>query len=680
MIRAAPRLCFSRRQPRRPTMSRRERPTAQWPAPDDAHPARLGWRWAAPCGLGTAKAGCLARWRVTVIGRQTRARSGARRCTPQQHDVPFGGKRVHTQPGAAALAMHRKSKPTLDFIESAQSTTGDRFGSSAASRTAPGHGMCIRFLAMCRFFPVLMFAGMFLLATMEVQAQCESQAAAALVRMDAWLARGEREAWHEFLRTEELRAELARGEAARPAVVARVLQRYAADAPGLNAPPIVEVRAALECWLARLSLPRGEYLPVVAESIRGRTKAAAATPRSTRLPSAAGAAEAALDRALDGLVVDLRAYSDRPTADLEARIARWLRFLESTGQAESLVAAVRAYYRSPDFWVQISHEFLAERLEQRFDTPTPINGTLLGTHVTGRGTIRGTVTIEFPRDPTQGSVCLVARGECQAATVGRNGPARIYSRSTTPFTATKRVFLDATGLRSTRTHCTATTDAQIVNIGSAWPGLRGMIVRAIASRRAAQNEALSEALAARQAERQIAAELDRQMDQQLAELNRDVVQPMLALACGSQRQSLEVRTRSAGGWLRIEFTEGGLGTPAPAPPWDRTAPLSVGMYIQGPQRNALAAIRAALGNDLGPVSASALFSMPGFGMLGLAAPSSSRDAWLSEAYPAAAGQRRGVNQPGFVRIDGPWLVLRCDHARGATTALVAQQSRAAVAR
>ena len=81
---------------------------------------------------------------------------------------------------------------------------------------------------------------------------------AALDSLDAWLgdgANGDR--WRAHLRTAELRAELAKGADADPAIVARSLQEFHGEAQGLDLAPFVEARTAIEEWLETF---RGQFI------------------------------------------------------------------------------------------------------------------------------------------------------------------------------------------------------------------------------------------------------------------------------------------------------------------------------------------------------------------------------------------------------------------------------------
>ena len=69
------------------------------------------------------------------------------------------------------------------------------------------------------------------------------------------------EGWHVFLRTDELRSELEKGNEADRTFIAEVIKRYSWDTSVLDREPFVAVRNALEQWHLAMSLPDVEELP-----------------------------------------------------------------------------------------------------------------------------------------------------------------------------------------------------------------------------------------------------------------------------------------------------------------------------------------------------------------------------------------------------------------------------------
>jgi hypothetical protein len=93
---------------------------------------------------------------------------------------------------------------------------------------------------------------------------------AALDQLDQWLGQGDNgNRWRTYLHAEQLRAELAKGAKADPAIVADALSRLRGDANGLNLAPFASVANALTTWLAALREPLLNDLPGLAYASRG---------------------------------------------------------------------------------------------------------------------------------------------------------------------------------------------------------------------------------------------------------------------------------------------------------------------------------------------------------------------------------------------------------------------------
>ena len=90
----------------------------------------------------------------------------------------------------------------------------------------------------------------------------------ALDALSEWLGdRTNADRWHRYLKTDELRRELAKSESADPAVIKTILSAYSNDAPGLDRSQFLRVRLALREWYTQLTLPAVTELP---EYVRGK--------------------------------------------------------------------------------------------------------------------------------------------------------------------------------------------------------------------------------------------------------------------------------------------------------------------------------------------------------------------------------------------------------------------------
>lgn len=84
----------------------------------------------------------------------------------------------------------------------------------------------------------------------------------AVTALEKWLGTGANgEKWRKYLRLEDLKAEVAKGDKANEEVVAEVYAKLDSKAAGLNLPPFERVRSAVLAWQNELALPTREELP-----------------------------------------------------------------------------------------------------------------------------------------------------------------------------------------------------------------------------------------------------------------------------------------------------------------------------------------------------------------------------------------------------------------------------------
>ena len=87
----------------------------------------------------------------------------------------------------------------------------------------------------------------------------------ALSQMDRWLGKSDQgPGWHRYLRTEELRSEIAKGNVASRQLVGQILAKYESGAKGLNDYHFANVTKALAAWRNESLLPAIAELPDLA--------------------------------------------------------------------------------------------------------------------------------------------------------------------------------------------------------------------------------------------------------------------------------------------------------------------------------------------------------------------------------------------------------------------------------
>ena len=186
--------------------------------------------------------------------------------------------------------------------------------------------------------------------------------------------------------------------------------------------------------------------------------------------------------------------------------------------------------------VRLSEEWFTSRIDKEIEEDSPVDQVILGTRVRGTARTLGKPTVRLDRDPDNASLQVVFTGTTTSRTIGRNGPAVIYSRSLTQFTATKRIAFEAgKGFYALPAEIQATTRTTTEDIRSTRRGLVGRLVVRRAWRKVAENKPLTTEIARRSAQARIRAAFDRQMEAMLAQLNRaaDLRETLAMLRGGS---------------------------------------------------------------------------------------------------------------------------------------------------
>ncbi|MGH7136022.1 MAG: hypothetical protein ACREHD_09795, partial [Pirellulales bacterium] len=245
--------------------------------------------------------------------------------------------------------------------------------------------------------------------------------------------------------------------------------------------------------------------------------------------------QAQIDEKLDQLAAALEALADPPTRDQLGAVADLLGWFSDRGIESELMADVQGALSHPNLNVHVSQDLIASGSLRRVnDAPRPVRDFILGTNIVGTGRTSGWVRTRMLPDPAHGlfEVTITATNTAQA--MGYNGPACIATTSVTPLWGMKRFYLDQTGFHVWQAHSGAQAHSQIRGIGSSKPGLRGRIVRHVATKRAAQQKGLGEQIASRHAEQQLNARLDAEANTQLGRAHADYLakirNPLLRLA------------------------------------------------------------------------------------------------------------------------------------------------------
>ena len=189
--------------------------------------------------------------------------------------------------------------------------------------------------------------------------------------------------------------------------------------------------------------------------------------------------------------------------------------------AETPAVVAKAALPAHRVVLRVSQKTLSSLVDTKdVDRQVDVRDVILGTSIAGRAHVVGKPAVALMDSPEQATFKLVLNGTVHSRTTGYNGPAIIYSRSVTTFTATKQiVFEPGKGFHGLPSQVTARTQVFVEGIASTRRGLIGGIVRRRAAKMEAQRHGEATEIARQKAEWRIAETFDRSSEQRLARLN-----------------------------------------------------------------------------------------------------------------------------------------------------------------
>jgi hypothetical protein len=171
--------------------------------------------------------------------------------------------------------------------------------------------------------------------------------------------------------------------------------------------------------------------------------------------------------------------------------------LAQAGSGESERDVGRA---EPNFYLDISREFVEDAVERATDRVDPVRDVILGTRIRGTGRTLARTQVQLVPSDGRAAIDLVTRGTTYTDTVGVNGKVRLYNNSTIPFEIRKRVLVNADGVYATRSSAHATSRSHLNGLSTSYPLFINRFARQIAYRKYQQRRSQADYIAARHAE------------------------------------------------------------------------------------------------------------------------------------------------------------------------------------
>jgi len=312
--------------------------------------------------------------------------------------------------------------------------------------------------------------------------------------LDSLLARSESgNDWRKYLDWPALESQAASGMAADPAVLRRIEKAMNASETGLDMPDFVRVRKAVTRYAEAADAARG--------------------------PDPAGR----LGKRLDALASALLSASATGSAEMLAPVPPILERLSESGQAGSIVAAVRGAMAQPNIHLEVHENLLAGSVNRPIDQIMPVDDVVLGTRIRGSGRTTGNVRLDFVPSADRAVFDLVLDAQNVSNTHGSQGPVTVHTRGVTEIDASRRIFIagDGGSVTSSPVQASASADTHVTGIGvNKRFGKR--LIRRIASRKVAETKPRAEAIAEAKARERVRRQFSEQTDPAVAQIGEQI--------------------------------------------------------------------------------------------------------------------------------------------------------------
>ena len=271
------------------------------------------------------------------------------------------------------------------------------------------------------------------------------------------------------------------------------------------------------------------------------------------------------------LAESLRAYETEPLPKTFGQIEDSLLVIESTSSSTELIKRVRRHFFRSGLYIAASERMFSALLATPIQTVEPVRQQVDGATIVGQGVTSILPSVDCIADPNTARVDLRLGGTMSIRARAMKGPATIYTRIGTEFSAVKPFWLDGSGIRtssaSCRANCRMKIDGARTRSGSR---LMGEVVKNAATKRKSQMQRDT----ARRTAQSVVQRIDRQIDDFLCKAQtadrtktgEPAVLPALRTMPGRMGQSVAYSTTERHLKIRTWEMESRCLGPAKRPP------------------------------------------------------------------------------------------------------------------
>lgn len=208
--------------------------------------------------------------------------------------------------------------------------------------------------------------------------------------------------------------------------------------------------------------------------------------------------------------------------------------------------------------LRISEPLMSQLIRKEVDRTSQVNRTLFDAQVLGQARTTGRLSLELRPGGDHAAFCLVFRGTTVSKTIGYLGPARIYSVRSTPFEA--RTLIDFKNRRFSYQPAEITIFPSQVeeSIASTVSGIRGQIVRTVASRKLDHLREELDDIADDDAATHVCQSLNAAVERRLSRMNRRLrVRDYLQTLQFQQSQDWKLHVSTTDDYLQVCLLDAG---------------------------------------------------------------------------------------------------------------------------
>ena len=164
--------------------------------------------------------------------------------------------------------------------------------------------------------------------------------------------------------------------------------------------------------------------------------------------------------------------------------------------------------------------FVSMQFDQAVSKVEVVECEILGTTITGVSRFKGRLVSSIEGAQGHADIRCVLKGMIESEDIGTNGPAIITSSTSSSFAAIKILRFDGVGFTTWPVELNVATRLAIKNVDTHLKGIKGVVVKRIASARAEATQEEARGIAEKLTKNRLAERIDCEFERQLSQVNQ----------------------------------------------------------------------------------------------------------------------------------------------------------------